>query len=121
MHLASSEYDSEHGNINHFKRKSSVKNLILKPLIGSGSSLHEFEMFSGFFFSLKNFLHYLKEWRDDLEITKKLFFCFIFGLKICNVQYSQNIRDYPLNHSLNARCLRMPYGSVVSRRFYKDQ
>ena len=58
-------------------------------------------------FSLKNFLHHLKKWRDDPEITKKLFFCFIFGLKI-----SSNVLS---------RCLRMLYGTVVSRRFYKDQ
>ena len=30
---------------------------------------------------------------------------------------SPNIRDCPLNNSLNPRCLRMLYGSVVSRRF----
>ena len=34
-------------------------------------------------FSLKNLLHHLKKWRDDPEITKKLFFCLILGLKIC--------------------------------------
>ena len=33
-------------------------------------------------FSRRNFLHQLKKWRDDPEIPKKLFFCFIFGLKI---------------------------------------
>ena len=33
---------------------------------------------------------------------------------------SPNIRDCPLNNSLNPQCLSMPYGSVVSRRFYKD-
>ena len=34
-------------------------------------------------FSKMNLLHQLKKWRDDPEIPKKLFFCFIFGLKIC--------------------------------------
>ena len=68
-------------------------------------------------FLLKNLLHHWKIWRDDPKITKKLFFYFIFVLKIC----CPNIRDYCLNHSLNARSLRMPCGSVVSRRFYKDQ
>ena len=33
---------------------------------------------------------------------------------------SANIRDRPLNNSLNPRCLSMPYGSMVLRRFYKD-
>ena len=28
-------------------------------------------------FSLKNSLHHLKNWRDDPDMTKKLFFCFI--------------------------------------------
>ena len=58
--------------------------MFLKNLVVSGSLLHEFEMCYGF--SQKNILHKLKKWRDDPEITKKLFFCFIFGLKICLVQ-----------------------------------
>ena len=32
---------------------------------------------------LTNLQHQLKKWRDDPEITKKLLFCFISGLKIC--------------------------------------
>ena len=41
---------------------------------------------------LKNLLHQLKTRRDDPEITKKLLFCFIFGLKICWVQTYGSVR-----------------------------
>ena len=46
---------------------------VLKKIVVSGSCLHESEMCHGYVF---------QKWRDDpdLEITKKLFFCFIFGL-----------------------------------------
>ena len=57
-------------------------------------------------FSKKNLLHRFKKWRDDSEIPKKLFLCFIFGWKICKVQ----------TYSLDCP-LRLPFGSVVSLRF----
>ena len=69
-------------------------------------------------FSLKNLLrHFKKKMEKDPEITKKLFFLFYFWVE--NMR-SPNIRDCPLNNSLNPRCLSMPYGSMVSRLFYKD-
>ena len=63
-------------------------------------------------------LHRFKKWGDDPEITKKLYFSFIFGVE--NMP-SPNIRGCPLINSFkNPRCLRMLYGSVVSCQFYKD-
>ena len=47
-------------------------------------------------FWLKNLLHQLKKWRDGPEITKKLLFCFIFGLKIWSCP---NVRFCPLNNT----------------------
>ena len=44
--------------------------------------------------SLNNVLHHLNKWRDDPEITIKLLFCCIFGLKICR----PNIRFCPFNN-----------------------
>ena len=55
-------------------------------------------------------LHQLKEWRDDPEITKKLLFCLILRLKICQV--------CPLNNTLNPLYASSTFGPVVSRRFY---
>ena len=51
--------------------------------------------------------------RDNLKVIFLFYFWFENML-------SPNIRDCPLNNSLNPQCLSMPYGSVVSRRFYKD-
>ena len=66
-------------------------------------------------FSLKNLLYHLKKWRDDPEINKKLFFCFIFGL---NMSKHMGLSFKSL---LKGLMFKMPYGSVVSRRFYKYQ
>ena len=51
------------------------------------------------YFSKKNLLLQLKKWRDDPEIPKKLFFCFILGLKISML--NPNIWDCPLNPTFN--------------------
>ena len=53
MHFVSSEYDSVHGNMTHFIRKSTNLALFLKNLIVSGSSLHEFEMYYECVFDLR--------------------------------------------------------------------
>ena len=67
-------------------------------------------------FSLKNLLHHLKIWKDDPDITIKLFFWGFLDWKYAK----SNIRDCPLNNSLHPlRCSSIPYGSMVSRRFYK--
>ena len=57
------------------------------------------------FFLLMNLLSKLRKWKDDPEISKKLFFLFYFWVE--NMQ-SPNIRDRPLNKSLKPRYLSMP-------------
>ena len=55
-------------------------------LVASGL-LHEFECVMNAAFFIKELTGSIKKIDiDDLEITKKLVFCFIFGLKICKVQ-----------------------------------
>ena len=95
VHFVSPIYDSEQNITTHFIRKSTNLALFLKNLVVPGSPLHEFEMFFGCVFHKSIYCIIFKKWRDYPEITKKLFFCFIFGLKICLVQ--------------KARCIRMPY------------
>ena len=46
---------------------------VLSPRIWNVLWMHLWEM---------NLLQQLKKWRDDPEIPKELFFCFIFGMKI---------------------------------------
>ena len=67
-------------------------------------------------FSEKNLMHHLKKrGRDDPDISNKVIFLFYVWA------VSPNIRDSPLNNSLNRCYSWMPYGSVVSRRFLKDR
>ena len=73
-------------------------------------------------FSHKNKLHKLKKWRDDPEITKKLFFCFIFGLKICLVQtYVTKVSVWLIGIASVLQCtLRGRFSSSTVKLFFKN-
>ena len=51
VHFVSSEYDSEKDNTTYFIQKLTNLALILKNLVVSGSSFHEFEMCLNAFFT----------------------------------------------------------------------
>ena len=80
----------------------------------SGSCLHEFEMCYGCVFQKRIYCIILKNGEMTQRYLKSnLSVLFLGWYNIPN----PNIRDCPLNNSLNLRYSWMPYCSVVSRRF----
>ena len=77
--------------------------IFLKNLVVSGFSLHEFQIYFGCVFQQRIFCIILKN-GEITQRTKQLFFWGFLWLKIC-----PNIKDCPLNKSLNPRYLSMSY------------